>query len=1476
MAERPGNPDLPPLRPRDGSGALGRLGRFAENPATGTGNTAGGEPAQPVQRPFPNDFADLQRRRAGLPPETGVAGGGGRGEDAPPRRRKEREGEPGGPESWWPTEVFGAELWGRLEDKPDYRAYLAMQYYQNLDWDKRSQPQISKKFKQAGLRLDEYALSKKHLRGKNGEPLEPKIAEIYLDIDFYDNAEVYKGTNSPDGRRVDTYNDRQKRKLQNLLGSLNELERLQEALNKVTIDPGLSGLRITALRDYLGRTDLNDADRARIQEEIKILEEYIPQVTPYTEEAAKVREKKLQEVARDLSKTQEGIIALTGSAFLEGRKAVKESVNTRVKAQQDKEKDDKKLVTERDKSFRAAEDSALENKYEDSGPIPVLEISDFATPSPEIIDIVNRMQKAAAEPDPAKREQISLWDLEELFDALPSFSEVSTELRNMRRASKTEDNINNINRLRRLTGWYIYHARENMLLDGLDIKLEKDESDFSTWVTMLGRGQESPKDMDTLGKIIDGFSLYTGKDGTRYAKTQGDLEAICDRMDLPIAIAGKFSGIRELMLRRGYNRIRDEINGLVRGGNNEMVIDNQGDLSDPFFYTGEWDLRKLNYLRDKPQEVGVKEQYYEKSNFGYVQLTGANAAQIEQGASDYMTNLLDSNSAYDLQQLLTEMKSLSAEIGRAGQLRGLSKETIANIQNSISNRAFFKIIDFTGSILNMDVSFNAGLQWCDGTGDARAKYIPQMEKGMVGLAMHMLNQPENILFFRPEGWQGQLTNMQEGQRLLRDNANDQIVARLMEYELDPDVDPKVLSQWQKTDQEFQTDNYRRALFTIDTEYGLRDVDIHGLRAEIERLKKLCKERIDSVTGKKPSLLELREIRDIKARSSNAEHLYSGAEERAKQALKFAIQVDNVFGESAERGAPSVRTKKGDRIALPHIIMALTHAVKEASKKTEADLRRKGLECTNYSQLIRQRAMVAALNYVNVIPQETVKGANGEIVKYDFKLQKGFEDTGLTEEEFAAVLNAYSNIWEEGFNAVIEGKTLSQIVKTDELKAVTNNYLANDAHGKDAAFGVNTRELAARGELPYFASVYKRLEWFGLDQALIEIDKTVASLDGQNDDAAHENSRRALVQVIENSRSLESMLSKLTYYFATRKNINHVKQAIEHVNRTPEPTQPDATTTGVEEAEKAREHYMEQYEHSNGIFRSGDVWHLNIYMDYTEYTNQHLVMEYPSLNLGYKRLRNLKTRWFTRDDEFTARGIESVIWMPIAWQDFNSASSSRNSLETIWNIDREILDIYQMQLHFHRGQDMLGIQKYMETNIDEKGEVGWAYLYKTLSDPEALNKLQHHAHEILAYLYKSSGTYDPSQDVDTSFIEGTVEPFRAIFRDEKLLGLFVLSMADHRGAIDSGAAWEEMVKWRRRGHHQHFLSRKPATRKREQGGLAGYSRTASIMTAFLMNDTYLDGKSIESREWEKQRPAVDTQVLEYSSKSLPLALARVAA
>lgn len=1506
MAERPTNADLPPLRPRDGSGAFGRIGGFAENPAAGAGNAGAAEPVQPVQRPVTREYADFVRRRDGVPRET-AASGGDRGEGGSPRRRIERGGDPNGPEDWWP-ETFSPEQWRDLAERPDYRAYLAMQHYQNMDWEART-PAVSRKFKKAGERLNRYAIERKHKTDSKGEPLDPQISEIQIELDFFDNAEIYKGTNNPDGTRVDTYSQRQKKRLQDAIDSLDEAETLDQTLNSVTIDPAGGNARMQELRGALRIPDLPERDKARIEDEIKILEEYMEKTKPYVQKAAEAKVKQKDKAQEQFNTARARIIEIAGEDFLNRRTAKKAEVEKRKSEKQVEIDAKKKTAAEGGVSLlNAIEGAVLENKYTDDGPIPVLEISDFVNPSPEIIDILDRMQKAAAEPDPAKREQISLWDLEELFDALPSFSEVSTELRNMRRASKTEDNINSINRLRRLTGWYIYHARENGLLEGLDLKLEKDEADFSKRVTMLGTGQESA---DTLGKIIDDFSLYTGKDGTRYAKTQGDLEAKCDRMDLPIEIVGKFGGIRELMLRRGYNRIRDKVNSLIRGGNNEMVIDNQGDSSDPFFYMGEWDLRKLNYSRERSQDTGRKEQFYVKSNFGYVQLTGASAEQIEEGALNYMNNLLESNNAYDLQQLLNEMKSLAAEIGRAGQERELSTDRIADIQDNVTNRALFRVIDFTGQILHMDVSFNAGLQWCDGRGDSRAKYIPQMENGMVGLAMHLLTKPEYMLYYRPEGWQGQMTNLQEGQRLLASKVQEQIVEDLMGYELSGDR--KALSHCRSHD-EFAA-QFKLATFEIPGGSGeIVRVGVHGLRSEMSAAREAYDELFGNIayaarSGQKVGLGALGNLKSVKERYESIKKIHDEAQSRAKNALSFAIEVENVFGESAERAAPSLQTKTGDRVALPIVTTALNYAVIMAAERTKADLRSKGLECTNYGQLIRQRAMIAVTDYVNEIHQSTVAGK-----EYTFKLQKGFEDTGLTEEEFAMVLDTYKEIFDKGFNAVVGGvrqrdgsiaggKKLSEVVEMDELRPMTNNYLANDPHGKDVAFSEETMAQAAKGELPYFKSVYDRLRWFGLDEAVAirakEIDlgdlpKATGVTEREEEErvktvrAAHENSRRAFVQVIENNRSLDSMLQKLTYYFATRKDINQVSNAIREVNspqRRLEEVRPAEgvnvmSENSIKQIEEAVEHYMHSYSHSKTIFKSADAWTLNAYLDYTDYTDQNLVMELPGRSLGYKRYRNLKTRWITRDDEFSGRGIETVAWAPVMWQDINTASGSRDSLETIWNIDREILDIWQMQLHFERGKDVAAIKELMETGRTEKGEVNYRWLDKPLRDPEALNKLDHHARMILQSLIIKSENVEkslgkevkdnPIMAGDTSFIEGVVEPLQKIFRDEELLSLYVKLIDDDRGAIDSGAAWEECMKYRRRVHHLWLLSRKEGGSRREQGGLKGYERTAHLISAFLNLHTYFEEGSVEGRAWERSRPAVNRGVLAYSANRLPLA------
>lgn len=140
----------------------------------------------------------------------------------------------------------------------------------------------------------------------------------------------------------------------------------------------------------------------------------------------------------------------------------------------------------------------------------------------------------------------------------------------------------------------------------------------------------------------------------------------------------------------------------------------------------------------------------------------------------------------------------------------------------------------------------------------------------------------------------------------------------------------------------------------------------------------------------------------------------------------------------------------------------------------------------------------------------------------FNLAKGYEWTGLTQEEFDEVVKTQEQIRTEGYGAVIRGKTIREILEMDDIDAQYDNLLALYEGARAQANSEEQIEAANRGEDTWLANTRKklastgRLGFVGLEQ-----------MQGTKQDIA-----KQFTLAVAESISFDENHSQLAYVLAT--------------------------------------------------------------------------------------------------------------------------------------------------------------------------------------------------------------------------------------------------------------------------------------------------------------------------------------------------------
>ena len=621
-----------------------------------------------------------------------------------------------------------------------------------------------------------------------------------------------------------------------------------------------------------------------------------------------------------------------------------------------------------------------------------------------------------------------------------------------------------------------------------------------------------------------------------------------------IEVTGKFKGIKGAFVTRSYQQLFDVTSSLLRTRRSMFDLRQRG-LSNTELYklrqkeegferrleeirtgsltgerrlAGEFNIVALERAIQRTEEDRgrTRETPY---NFYWstYELKGANREGVEVSVNAAVRDLMENITAYDANEMLGRMKSIVDAVGRMREPANLQESDIAYFQRTITNRVLFGLAPFFGALVQMENYATILARWADQDGYDRLREIPTMLGGYTAKALWLRNSPEYRLRYRLDGFAGHLSDnqLQGGQltqRFVRSNLEEMLVDDLMEYEIAGNTPTERAANRAKLNSNITQGELDKLFIVRRVEYSKLRNEIERKRqagesvnpAELARLRELqdpkevLKETrsnynayLEHLNQKREqgislTLDEVKEMRRIRREYNDARQRYATLRREVKDAVGFAGQVMDTFGESARIGAPNVRTwarkvevggeqkEIKELISVEDMTMLLEHVVIQEAKSIGDHIRRTHkIDLDDNGGLIRWRMRYYLAggdsNKRNANMEVRVKKMDGTIVSMKaseffkmFKtpdegahghhassgdshhhetadpngvLSRGFEDTGLTASEFTRLLSAFEDIKTNGTRTIFYGKSVEGIY-SDLL-----GYTGLDANGLRSFF-----------------------------------------------------------------------------------------------------------------------------------------------------------------------------------------------------------------------------------------------------------------------------------------------------------------------------------------------------------------------------------------------------------------------------------------
>lgn len=957
-------------------------------------------------------------------------------------------------------------------------------------------------------------------------------------------------------------------------------------------------------------------------------------------------------------------------------------------------------------------------------------------------------------------------------------------------------------------------------------------------------------------EIIDYFNTLLDDSRPQYVEQSARWEFLRRRGYAPQA-REVLQGIRAEFVRRAQVQIEDSLSNLDEEWKAELKGQSFIPIQIDRIY-GEWNVhrvvRGIIERRERQSLEAGSEPLFREESYYRIKLLGNTRQQLELGADQAADNIIQSATTFDLQamqqrmeMLLKALREKSADLQRSERISKKEADAlIEQMEDSVTNKIDFYILDWAGGNLQMDLFSSYLEQRVRIRGVEKLRQIPAMIDGKVGIALLHLLSEQYRLYYRPQGWKGQLFDDDTTHKFLRSKIRSIIINSLMEYELRDDQDQdknrsrENLTRVSTVDQflsnfkhknklidgkEFKdfTDEERNNIVTnlekMDPEAKkqLFTTLTPGLRKDIrkwhyELLSKALKQLFEEVKqkGKNATSQDFEGLRQKleKLRISRRELAseltrYEEAERKATSAFNIANQVMNIFGESADLGAPSIKMDNGDYIRVEDAVLFYKYAILQAAKRNAVQFQHNGRQykAEDNLALIRYRSKQWIANWKKAGLDRAKAGTKiggptvaGSQIQYELK--DGFQETGLTLYEWQALEEAIKEIREKGFCAKIGDAKFEDIIKRDELKPVMNNFLADY---KSSESQINNRvvlEQVTKGKLVAIRGVLRRLGLQG--RKGIEGAITQRRID-------------TLTQMIEDSRAFDAELERLAYYEATHRSLEKEKHATQ--GRT-------------------------------------------IYMD-SAFSADRIDYGFQGLSWGVKRLHHLKSFWYTNLRRTVPRAADLVHAMPFSLGKLAREMDFNNVLELAINVNTgsngmESVDNPALTMFAQRHKDMVAVRGRSEGGVsDQEWKKVWGFWEKPLTDANSLWKLfETQTGHGPAYYLDDIGRLgnDKKETIINHLQEVTLSRFVPVLvATEKSLG-------EDRQALSSGAGYEENQKFALRFLEWLMSDKGERGDDREKGGQQVQKEIVDIIKLIISPNSYRQGASLWDEFWRKQTPS----------------------
>lgn len=1122
--------------------------------------------------------------------------------------------------------------------------------------------------------------------------------------------------------------------------------------------------------------------------------------------------------------------------------------------------------------------------------------------------------------------------------------------------------------------WYFHHGRELHVVKDLDNKLGEA---YRKWaISILAsretgqpglasdlRARTAPKSFgDVMAEINEYFAplLDQGsnqhvENSTNWDLVRGEDLAYAQSANQPPRLTSqeraRMQGLRAEFVRRAKNQMLYSLRNLSEGLEHEVLQarrEQQGLAPLPELATipidiipGEWNVRlqegRIDVIRDEQEREKISQPLWEQKSYYLIEIKGNTREQVARGADQAADNIIQSAITFDLNLIQQKMSYLLegiqykiADIQKGERISETEAEAvIAQIRRSVANKMDFFILDFLAANMMMDQFSNHLSSRMKIDGVEKFKILPLMNDGLMGVALNFLNDPLFQLYYRPEGWKGQMQDDDTLNKLVRTLLKKRLVNLLMEFEFKGDT-PSERAQSRDnlrlahTREEFMQNFERRGFIpknVIPAESPYRKHPLYrdnpqnqyltyrdyltiaqdlqgravldtreyksieryltaGQRVEYRQAHYEQIKREVGAPGHQANYRDLIRLREARRALSAEKYRKQDIKTKALSAATTALQVMDTMGESAFIGQPALVMENGDFIRKEDAVLFYKYTVLEAGKlefqdydfeDNEALIRwraKKWRDALKEAGLDRDKARDLIANDPKfrlsfVLPAGTRRA--GETVQ--FELQEGFEETGLTKEEFLAFVRAVHELRRYGHTAEMAGKKFEEIIQMSRLKPILNGFLADYNSAESQLDDEYVVRMAAKMEHPVFRNIRDALGFKGRERVNEENDQDNIFI---------------YTQKVEDSRSFHVEMDRMAKYVATHPSIFRIKQISDLKGNTAF----IYPTVHEEDGEVVEVTYDGTPVNNQGQPtqrpRNGKVTFIE-----SDFTSKYINFGFRNQRWGPKRLSNLPEFWYTNQERTIPRAVDLVHVMPFYFSSLSQELFFGNILELCLNSETggngmESIDNPILGMFGERVAAMVGIRKGAEGGM-VPGQSGgwkkiWGFFEKPLTDANSLWRLLQGAisnvsdKEIIKSLLESPTTVLREGDKE-KWIEHlqdtTFSRFLPIITGTEI------EMGEMRQALSSGAGYDENEKFALR-YFEWVLSEKNASARgrsgREDGGMIVQKEIRDILRFITIKGTYRPDASLFDEYWRKQTPSHNPRYVGIRPEFMPTYLA----